>query len=277
MSKAGTGAGTAPAWYVVPSDALWARWLNVLHLPYTAWHLSYVAIGAAVADQVRWDVLGWTVLAFFLAMGVGAHCLDLVRGDPLALRLSRQDLVLVGGIGVAAAAGIGVTQVFLGNVPPVVLILIPIGVWMAVGYNLEWRWMHGDVQFAFFWAVFPFSVGLAATGHPSSYVPQPTDAFVVFVFLTAYAQRVLSTRARYLRREITEARVYLSPRAKPEGLTREDELRLSHPGPEGQRISRWPSVEQDKAWLLAPIDQALMIMSFAMPMLAIAMLLWRVS
>ena len=263
--------GTTTAWYVVPSDALWARWLNVLHLPFSAWHLSYVAIGAAVADQVRWDVLGWTVLAFFLAMGVGAHCLDLVRGDPLALRLRRQDLVLVGGIGVAAAAGIGVTQFLLGNVPLVVMLLIPIGVWMAVGYNLEWRWMHGDVQFAFFWAVFPFSVGLAAMGHSSSWVPQPTDVFVVFVFLTAYAQRVLSTRARYLRRQISHAQVYLSPREMPEGL---DPLKFSHPGPEG-RISRWPAQEEDKAWLLEPVDQTLMIMSFAMPVLAVGMLLWR--
>lgn len=274
MGKAGTGAGSATAWYIVQSDRLWARWFNVLHWPFTAWHLSYVAIGAAVADQVRWDVLGWTVLAFFLAMGVGAHCLDLVRGDPLALRLRRQDLVLVGGIAVAAAAGIGVTEVLLGAVPVSVLFLIPIGALLAVGYNLEWRWMHGDVQFALFWAVFPFLVGLAAMGEDSSWASLP---LALFVFGTAYAQRVLSTRARYLRREITEARVYLSPREKPEGLTREDELRLSHPGPGGQRISRWPSVEQDKAWLLAPIDQALMIMSFAMPTLAIAMLLWRVS
>ena len=275
MAKAGTGAGSATAWYIMPSDRLLARWFNVLHWPFTAWHLSYVAIGVAVADQVRWDVLGWTVLAFFLAMGVGAHCLDLVRGDPLALRLSRGWLIRVGVYAIAGAVAIGVWQVVSGNVPPVVMVLIPIGVLMAVGYNLEWRWMHGDVQFAFFWAVFPFSVGLAATGHSPSWVPQPTDMFLAFVFLTAYAQRVLSTRARYLRRQITEARVYLSPREMPEGLTRADELRLSHPGPEGGRISRWPSLEQDKAWLLEPIDQALMIMSFAMPALAVAMLLWR--
>ena len=273
MSKAGTGAGSATAWYVVPSDRLWARWLNVLHWPFTAWHLSYVAIGASMAGDVRWDVLGWTVLAFFLAMGVGAHCFDLVRGDPLALGLSRSNLVLVGGVGVAAAVGIGVTQTLLQNVPAWLGFAFPVGVLMAMGYGLEWRWMHGDVQFALFWAVFPFLVGLAAMDDAGSW--GGTLLMVLFVYATAYAQRVLSTRARYLRRQVTEARVYLSPREKPEGLTQVDELRLSHPAPGRGRISRWPAEEQDKAWLLEPIDQALMIMSFAMPALAAGMLLWR--
>lgn len=266
---------TAPAFYVIRSDRLLPRWFNVLHWPFTLWHLSYVAIGAAMAGSVQWDILGWAVLAFFLAMGVGAHCFDLVLGDPLALGLSKSNLMLVGTVGVAAAAGIGITQVLLENIPWWLSLSIAPGIVMAMGYGFEWRWMHGDVQFALFWAVFPFLVGLAAMDDAGSW--GGTMLMVLFVYATAYAQRVLSTRARYLRREITEARVYLSPRAKPEGLTREDELRLSHPGPEGQRISRWPSVEQDKAWLLEPIDQALMIMSFAMPALAVAMLLWRLS
>jgi hypothetical protein len=226
---------TAPAFYVIRSDRLWARWLNVLHLPFTAWHLSYVAIGASMAGEVRWDVLGWTVLAFFLGMGVGAHCLDLIRGDPLALRLSRSNLALVGFVALAAAAGIGITQVLLGNVPGWLTLAIAPGILMAAGYGFEWRWMHGDTQFALFWAVFPFLVGLAAMTQSGSWAPL---LMVLFVFATAYAQRVLSTRARYLRRNVT-------------------------------------ATEEDKAWLLEPIDQALMIMSFAMPVLAAGMLLWR--
>ena len=61
---------TTAAWYVVPSKRPWARWFNTLHWPYTLWHLSYVAIGAALADQVNWALLGWTMVAFFLGMGV---------------------------------------------------------------------------------------------------------------------------------------------------------------------------------------------------------------
>ena len=268
-ASAGEARLTAPAFYVIRSDRLWARWLNVLHWPFTAWHLSYVAIGASMAGDVRWDVLGWTVLAFFLGMGVGAHCLDLIRGDPLALRLSRSNLVLVGAVGVAAAAGIGITQVLLENVPGWLSLAIAPGILMAAGYGFEWRWMHGDVQFALFWAVFPFLVGLAAMDDAASW--GGSLLIVLFVFATAYAQRVLSTRARYLRRKVTEAQVYLSPVDMPEGI---DALKFSHPGPTG-RVSRWPATEEDKAWLLEPIDQALMIMSFAMPALALGMLLGR--
>ena len=44
-------------------------WLTLLHPPYTVWHLSYVAIGAAlVPHPVLWR-LGGTLLAFFLAVG----------------------------------------------------------------------------------------------------------------------------------------------------------------------------------------------------------------
>ena len=258
----------APAWYIVGNDHYLARWLNVLHLPYTAWHLSYVAMGAAMADQLRWDVLGWAILAFFLGMGVGAHCFDLVRGDPLALRLRRQDLALVGGISVAGATGIGVTQVLLNAVTPSVIFMVPIGVLLAVGYNLEWQWMHGDVQFALFWAVFPFLTAMVAMPGDSSWAALPV---VLFAYLTAYAQRVLSTRARYLRRKVTDARVFLSPVEKPPGV---DELKFSHPGATG-RVSRWPATEEDKVWLLQPIDQALIVMSFAMPVLAGGLLLWR--
>ena len=57
-------------------------WLTLLHPPYTLWHLSYVAIGAALAPQMKWGVLGWTVLAFLLALGVGAHALDELSGRP---------------------------------------------------------------------------------------------------------------------------------------------------------------------------------------------------
>jgi len=55
-------------------------WITLLHPPYTLWHLSYVAIGAAlVPHPVLWR-LGATMLAFFLAVGVGAHALDELNG-----------------------------------------------------------------------------------------------------------------------------------------------------------------------------------------------------
>ena len=68
MDKAGRGAGKATAWYIVASDNYVARWVNTLHLPYTGWHLSYVALGASLGATIKWDVLGWALLALgFLA------------------------------------------------------------------------------------------------------------------------------------------------------------------------------------------------------------------
>ena len=100
---------TAPAFYALRSGG-WRDYVTLLHLPYTAWHLSYVVVGACLAASVDWPVLGLTVLAFTLAMGVGAHALDELNGRPL--RTSIPDGVLVGlavvSVGVAAAIGVAV-------------------------------------------------------------------------------------------------------------------------------------------------------------------------
>ena len=92
----------APAFYARRND-----WWTLLHPPYTLWHLSYVAIGGALVPQMRWNVLGWTVLAFLLARGVGAHALDELQGRPLQTGISRGVLVALAGASVAAACGIG--------------------------------------------------------------------------------------------------------------------------------------------------------------------------
>jgi hypothetical protein len=241
---------TTAAWYMIPSRNIAARWVNVLDLPYTAWHLSYAALGAGLAARLDWALLGWTVLAFFLGMGVAAHCFDLVRGDPLRLRLNPGHLYLVGGLTLGAAAIIGFWQWLAGNVPFWLWVAIPTGVILAAGYNLEWPGLHGDWQFAAWWSVFPFLVGYFAQGvafHPAL-VP-----LAAFAFLTAYAQRVLSTRVRYLRRKVRTATV---------------SLETWH---EGQREWLFGRMES-KAWLLEADEKALAWMSAAMVVLAGAVL-----
>jgi hypothetical protein len=42
----------------------------------TVWHLSYVAVGAALAPRFHLDRMLWAIAAFALAMGVAAHALD---------------------------------------------------------------------------------------------------------------------------------------------------------------------------------------------------------
>jgi hypothetical protein len=40
-----------PAYYAARPGG-WRDWWTLLHPPYTAWHLSYVVIGAALAPRV---------------------------------------------------------------------------------------------------------------------------------------------------------------------------------------------------------------------------------
>jgi hypothetical protein len=244
---------TTPAWYVIPSPRWWARWLNALHFPYTAWHLSYPVLGAMLAETVNWAVLGWTVLAFFLGMGVAAHCADLLNGDPLKLGLRRRHLEVVAVAAVLAAVGIGVWQLWAGNVPQAVALAIPVGALLSSGYGKEWPGLHGDRQFATWWAVFPLMVGYFSQGVALCPALGPA---LTFALASAYAQRVLSTRARFLRRRVGKAMVSLE-------AWHEEHQEYLYGRPEF------------KPWLLAPLDQALMWLSLMMVSLAAGLVVFR--
>src|SRR5438874_12303310 len=102
-----TEARPRPAFYALRSGG-WRDYVTLLHPPYTLWHLSYVAVGAALAPRVDWALLGWTTLAFALAMGVGAHALDELRGRPLQTRISPRVPVALAAVPISAAAWIGI-------------------------------------------------------------------------------------------------------------------------------------------------------------------------
>src|SRR6478736_4070978 len=96
-----------PAFYALRGGG-WRDLVTILHPPYTAWHLSYVALGAAAAPAVHLDRLAAALGAFFLAVGVSAHALDELHGHPLGTALSDRTLraVAVGGLVGAVAIGI---------------------------------------------------------------------------------------------------------------------------------------------------------------------------
>src|ERR1019366_4982652 len=95
-----------PAFYALASGG-WRDLVTLLHPPYTAWHLSYVAIGAAVAPQLHATRLLAALVAFFLAVGVAAHGLDELRGRPLRTHLAERVLIAFAVFGLGAAAAIG--------------------------------------------------------------------------------------------------------------------------------------------------------------------------
>ena len=190
----------APAFYALSSGGL-RDYLTLLHPPYTAWHLSYVVVGACLATVVDWWVLGFTVLAFALAMGIGAHALDELNGRPLRTSIPSRVLVGLAVLSVASAAVLGVVVAFEETLW--ILPLVAIGAVLVPVYNLELLGgrIHTDVGFGLAWGAFPLV---------TAYVAQ-TGAFRVETALAAtwatllsLAQRRLSHQARRLRRQTAD-------------------------------------------------------------------------
>lgn len=236
------------SWYAA-APGRWRDWVTVLHLPYTAWHLSYVLIGAALAPQLHLGRLGATVLAFALAVGVGAHGLDELRGRPLGTVIPNATLLGVSLVALAGAAAVGVVGV--NRVGWGLVGFIAVGVVLVVGYNLE-LWggrLHTDAVFALAWGAFPLLTSYYAqtgTVGPAALVA------AAFAYWLSGTQRVLSTEARTLRRRVQRVTGEL---VGADGTRR----RLTRQG------------------LLAPVERSLATLSWATCALGIALVLAKVG
>lgn len=221
--------------------------VTLLHPPYTAWHLSYVALGAAAAPHVDAVRTLAALAAFLLAVGIAAHALDELRGRPLGTGIPAGGLIALAAIGLVGAVALGV----VGAVT-VSLTLVPFiaaGAFLVLAYNLELFGgrFHTDLCFALAWGAFPALVGFWVNA-------LAFDAAGLLVAaaccLVSVAQRRLSTPARELRRRTAAVR--------GEQLLRDGRRR-----------------ELSGAVLLAPLDGALAALSAAMVLLAAGMLAMR--
>jgi hypothetical protein len=189
-----------PAFYALRSGG-WRDLVTLLHPPYTAWHLSYVAIGAAAAPHIYADRLGAALGAFFLAVGVSAHALDELHGRPLGTKLKRSTLVALAAVSLAGAVGIGVAGIIV--VSPLLAPLVLAGGGLVPAYNLELARgrFHSDTWFALAWGGFPAFTGYFA----NALTVRPAGLLVAAACcLLSAAQRQLSTPVRRLRRNTTE-------------------------------------------------------------------------
>jgi hypothetical protein len=196
----------APAFYARPkfvSRPALGDWWTLLHPPYTLWHLSYVVIGSCLVGPVDASRLGFSLLAFFLAVGIGAHALDELHGRPLATSIPDRALVLAATIGIGGAALIGAIGVTRVGLPLVVFVVV--GVALAIAYNLELVGgrLHTDFVFAAAWGAFPVLTGYYAQHERLDIA---AIAAALFALLFATAQRRLSTPARTLRRKTADVR-----------------------------------------------------------------------
>jgi hypothetical protein len=185
-----------PAFYALRPGG-WRDLVTLLHPPYTAWHLSYVALGAAAAPTLHLDRLGAALGAFFLAVGIAAHALDELNGRPLGTRIGDGTLVGLAAVSIAGAVAIGIGGAVARE--PWLLVFVGAGAFVVVAYNLELFGgrFHGDAWFALAWGGFPLLTGYFAVAERIR--PEAVLA-AVFATLLSLAQRLLSTQVRTVRR-----------------------------------------------------------------------------
>jgi len=240
------GRTARPAFYALDRGG-WRDYVTLLHPPYTAWHLSYVVLGAAFAPTVHYDRLAATLLAFFLGMGVSAHALDELAGRPLGTRIPGPLLWALAIGGLAGAVAIGIAGAVV--VSPWLLAFVAFGAFIAPAYNLEWfrGRFHSDFWFALGWGSFPFLTAYWATAERFE---ASALAGAIAVFALSLAQRTLSRRVRTLRRRTRSV--------------------------EGRVLYADGSVEEiDRAWALAADERALMLMAAAVVAISVAALMAR--
>ncbi|MGZ4150354.1 MAG: hypothetical protein ACXVQJ_09965 [Actinomycetota bacterium] len=235
-----------PAFYALSSGG-WRDYWTLLHPPYTLWHLSYVAIGAALAPALHPAYLGLALAAFFLGVGIAAHALDELHGRPLRTGISTRVLIVLAAVALVGALAIGLYGCSV--VSWWGLAFIAIGAFVVPAYNLEWFGgrFHTEWWFAGMWGGFPALAGyFAQTGR--------IDAIALAGFAAcaavALGQRRLSTPVRMLRRRVTSVR--------------------------GEVVYTDGTVERiDASWLRAAPEAALRVLWVGMVVLATAMVAAR--
>jgi hypothetical protein len=236
-----------PAFYALRAGG-WRDYITLLHAPYTAWHLSYVAIGAALTASFSWARALPTAAAFFLAVGIGAHALDELNGRPLRTRIPDPALRVLAGLSISGAVTIGVVGAVTASAW--IWAFVAAGGFIVVAYNLELFGgsFHGDVWFALAWGSFPLVTGYFACAESLGAV-----AFfgASFAFALSLAQRILSTRVRDVRRRVVHVR----------GTVERRDGSSEHLTPEH---------------LMRPEEDALRVLSLAVVALAIALVMMRV-
>lgn len=237
-----------PAYYAARTGG-WRDWWTLLHPPYTAWHLSYVVIGASLAPRVNATKMIATLIAFFAAVGLAAHALDELKGRPLRTSIPSSLLVAVSVIGLVVAVGLGVEGVI--KVGWVLLPFIIVGPLLVVAYNAEifGGLIHTDIGFAAAWGAFPVLTAYVAQAQRLAVAPVLAAAGA---FAFSGAQRALSTPARMIRRRVTKVEGTLA-------------------------LSDGTSEPMNERLIIRPLENALRAMSWSIALLAAALAVARLG
>src|SRR6185503_6874455 len=156
-------------------------------------------------------------------------------------------LVALAVVSLLGACALGVAGAIVFR--PWLAILIPVGVFLVLAYNLELGRgrFHSDVWFGLAWGGFPVLNGYAAVADNLSAVAVLAAAFAVLLSL---AQRALSTHVRFVRRRVIEVRGELS-------------------------LADATTMPLDAGWLTASTDAGLRLLSLASVALAATLVAFR--
>ena len=190
-----------PAFYALERGG-WRDYVTLLHPPYTLWHLSYVALGAGLAPRLDGPRLGATFAAFGLALGIGAHALDELRGRPLRTEIPAPVLVGLAVASIAGAAAIGIAVAVSFSLW--LLAFVAVGSFLVVAYNLELPGFHTDLWFGLAWGGFPV---LTAYFAMAGRLRGEAVVAAASATLLSLAQRTLSTPVREARRRSGDASI----------------------------------------------------------------------
>jgi hypothetical protein len=187
-----------PAFYTLAPGG-WRDYVSVLHLPYTAWNLAYVALGAALAPHFSTSRMLWTMAAFALALGIGAHALDELQGRPLRTKIPGRVLAALAALSLGGAVAIGVWAAFEWHLG--LLVFVAAGAFFVPAYNLELfaGAFHTEFWLAFSWAALPI---LTAYFAQAGTLRLAAVLAAGFGFLLIVVQRTLSTPVRHARRTL---------------------------------------------------------------------------
>jgi hypothetical protein len=185
-----------PAFYALRTGG-WRDYVTLLHPPYTLWHLSYVAIGAALAPTFHANRLLLALAAFFLALGVAAHALDELHGRPLGTAVPARVLVGLAVVTLVGAAAIGAVAAATWGYG--LLAFIAVGALLVPAYSLEWLGgaVHTAPGFALAWGAFPVLTGYFVEAQTIGVAAVGAAAYAAGLSL---AQRTLSRPVRRARR-----------------------------------------------------------------------------
>ncbi|GEM_PF-2517785 len=183
-------------WYQLEGSKPAEIW-TILHFPYTAMNLSFLAVGFGIAGVNRWDVLVWIMIAYFLGLGIAAHAFDQLpgMGSSYVKYLAPGELLLLGLTAVSIAVLIGIYWM-VKLAAWHLLWIIPLQtffVWAYPNSRFMKGFFHNDFWFAVSFGFIPVMVGF--------YMNTLTlnGTFLTWAALAASISAIEITLSRYVR------------------------------------------------------------------------------